>query len=365
MSEEWCAEDAGVLLEAFHLQVPPRPERPPTFMEISGYPHYENVCSNILAFFFDPSKPHGLGTMFLDALAKIGCIKEPDWTTSTDVQVAREVPTDDNNRIDLLIQSDRHVILIENKIFHEIANPLEDYIKHAKSHYKQLESHLFLLTLKPSGDVGRFKNVTYEQLVNEIRALLADHVATADTRYLTFMLDFLNTLDNLREGRELNEKAADFLAKDDNLKRARHFFSEIDTFKGELRKTVTELGNRLDDIVDGDRVSQGLWREKHGLYDILYHDVEHSDFSDDKIVLNAKIDPRGWSFEMFLRGGQPDSVPDSVTLEKFKSLLHKLEIEFQDEYRFTLQKRFSYTCELQEVAAFVRDVVTKIKDSAA
>ncbi|MDE3000448.1 MAG: PD-(D/E)XK nuclease family protein [Gemmatimonadota bacterium] len=359
MDDEWCEEAAGDLLEAFHQQVPPRPERPPTFMEIFGYPHYENVCSNILAFFFDPSKPHGLGTLFLDALAQIGGITEPDWKIGGNVRVDREEPTDERNRIDLLIQSDAHVILIENKIFHEIANPLEDYIKHAKSHYRQLKPHLFLLTLKPGGDVGRFKNITYEQLVAQIRTLHGDYVAHADIRYLTFMLDFLNTLENLREGWELNAKTAEFLAKDNNLEKARHFFGEIDMYKGELRKTVSELGNGLNDIANDGRVSQGKWREKHGLYDILYHDVEHSDFSDDKIVLNAKIDPRGWSFEMFLRGGQPDS----VTLEKFNSLLHKLEIEFQDEYRFTLQKRFSYTCELQEVAAFVRDTVTSIRKS--
>lgn len=359
MIDEWNVETAGALLEAFHQQVPSRPERPPTFMEISRYPHYENVCSNILAFFFDPSKPHGLGTLFLDALAEVGCVKDLDLTRGANVTVETEVHTESHNRIDILIESNTHVMLIENKIFHHIANPFEDYVKHVESHYKQLEQHLFLLTLKTHGDVGRFKNITYQQLINEIRGSLGDHVATADTRYLTFMLDFLNTLDHLREDREMNEKAVEFLAKDDNLKKARHFFSEIDTFKGELRKTVSELGNSLDDIANDGRVSQGRWREKHGLYDILYHDVDHSTFPDNTIVLNAKIDPRGWSFEIFLRG----SNPDSVTLDNFDNFLDKLEIESQDENRFTLQKRFGYTCELQEVAAFVRDTVKSIKES--
>lgn len=128
MSEEWSAEAAGALLEAFLQQVPPRPERRPTFMEISGYPHYENVCSNILVFFFDPSEPHGLGTLFLDALASIGCIKEPDWSTGADIQVDREVVTSSGNRIDLLIKSHSHAILIENKIFAGTDyNPLGDY----------------------------------------------------------------------------------------------------------------------------------------------------------------------------------------------------------------------------------------------
>jgi hypothetical protein len=39
--------------------------RPPTFLEITQFPHYENVSTNILRFFLDPSEPHGLGTSLL------------------------------------------------------------------------------------------------------------------------------------------------------------------------------------------------------------------------------------------------------------------------------------------------------------
>ena len=41
------------LLDEFR-KLPPGITRSPTFMEVAGYPHYENVCSNILAFFLDP-----------------------------------------------------------------------------------------------------------------------------------------------------------------------------------------------------------------------------------------------------------------------------------------------------------------------
>ena len=52
-----CA--AASLLDKFK-DLPDRITRPQTFMEIGGYPHYENVCSNFLAFFLDPAGPHGL-----------------------------------------------------------------------------------------------------------------------------------------------------------------------------------------------------------------------------------------------------------------------------------------------------------------
>ena len=129
MSDEQKAQAAEALLDAFRQQVPLRPERLPTFMEITGYPHYEDVCSNLLAFFFDPRKPHGLGTLCLDALAQVGGIEDQAGTLGRNVQVGREDPTD-AGRIDILIQSDSHAVLIENKVFHGIFNPFDDYAKY-------------------------------------------------------------------------------------------------------------------------------------------------------------------------------------------------------------------------------------------
>jgi len=41
--------------------------------------------------------------------------------------------------------------------------------------------------------------------VSEIRAPLGRYVVHADTRCLTFMLDFLNTLDNLQTGTAMHQ----------------------------------------------------------------------------------------------------------------------------------------------------------------
>jgi len=34
---------------------------------ITGYPHYENVCSNILSFYLNPNNEHGLGNLFFSS----------------------------------------------------------------------------------------------------------------------------------------------------------------------------------------------------------------------------------------------------------------------------------------------------------
>ncbi len=104
------------LLDEFH-KLPPRTERLPTFLEIAGCKHKENACSDILAFFCDPGRPHGLGALFLEAFAQVGDIQNQE---ASDVSVGREVTTKAGNQIDLLIQSDSHAILIENKIWASI-----------------------------------------------------------------------------------------------------------------------------------------------------------------------------------------------------------------------------------------------------
>ena len=117
---------ATSLLDEFK-KVPGRISRPQTFMEIGGYPHYENVCSNFLAFFFDPEGPHGLGSLFLNALAGSVGIEGVEGGLEGNVSVEREVSTEAGNRIDILIRSDSNAVLIENKIFAAVANPFEDY----------------------------------------------------------------------------------------------------------------------------------------------------------------------------------------------------------------------------------------------
>lgn len=40
-------------------------------MDISGYPHYENVCSNILAFYFNPLEEHNLNNLVINSFIKV------------------------------------------------------------------------------------------------------------------------------------------------------------------------------------------------------------------------------------------------------------------------------------------------------
>ncbi len=135
-------------LEAFLLKpLPEVPEEVWTFLDIAGFPHYENVISNIYAYYLDKDNSHGFDDLFLNAL--INAIKkkasdsfEPklkyldDWN---EWAVSRE-ETVEGKRIDILLtetSGDRETfIIIENKVFAELYNPLDIYWSVSKSRRK-------------------------------------------------------------------------------------------------------------------------------------------------------------------------------------------------------------------------------------
>ena len=330
-------------------RLPARVERPPTFMEIAGYPHYENVCSNVLAFYLDPKQPHGLGTLLLDALTRAGGIASTEEGVGGNVSVEREVVTDAGNRIDLLIESDAHAIVIENKIRASVNNPFGDYSEYLDSRTPESrEKHKFLLTLAPTteGSGWGFTNITYTGFVAEIRAVLGCHVSGADTRYLTLLLDFVNTLENLHKETRLDERFFRLLSERSG--EIESLLGELKAFRGELRQKVRALGSLVDVRAYGN-VKQWFWREETRLLDVLVHDIRV--VPDLPIYVDAIIHPRGWKVRVGLRAG-------SGTAPKLSELLRRLDVAVESDQDFT-HARFVYDENLERIAPVVQDLVDK------
>ena len=101
------------------------PAETPTLLEIAGFPHWENVCSNILAFFLDTEQAHGFGPLFVRSILEAYRSRcRQDWLEGVpypeDVGAAdaveREVMTGNGKRIDILVHCADFRICIENKI---------------------------------------------------------------------------------------------------------------------------------------------------------------------------------------------------------------------------------------------------------
>ena len=319
-------------------------------MEIAGYPHYENVCSNVLAFFIDPAESHGFGRLVLDALLHVLEGTETANAIGGNVSVEREVTTE-KGRIDILITSDDHAILIENKIFASVGNPFDDYASYLDRTANDRTQRKILLTLSPSteGSDWGFTNLTHEEFVVQIRSLLGRYVSNADARYLTIFLDFLNTLESLRRGSRMDQEFVEFLARrgDD----VRDLFNDLKNLRADMRGKVEELRDLVvwDQYASVER--EGVWRgDTIAMFDNLFH---HIRVAEDLLVgVDTHLDPQGWEIQIYPR--------DRGNPVKLTNLLDELGISFEQSRSWRLYAhptRFAYDERPDRIRPILQEVI--------
>lgn len=163
--------------------------KPKTFLGIAKQPHYENVLSNIYAFYFDTNEVHKLKDLFIKsllelinatALAKEGVVFE----SFLNFEIITEYGTKNQKRIDVLLQNNEQAIIIENKVYHELNNDLEEYY----NEIKVTDKIGIVLSLQPISDIKHkyFINITHTQLVNKVLQNLGNYMLHANDKYIVF-----------------------------------------------------------------------------------------------------------------------------------------------------------------------------------
>ena len=342
--------DADALIEVFR-EIAPREPDPPTIMELSGYPHWETVCSNLLAFFLDPSSPHGLESLCLDALLDAAGLAG-ERPPLSDVTVEREVGTNAGNKLDILIISDSHVIAVENKIFAPLDNPLADYAVLAADKARKGGCTVvkILLALYPlSVDPGHgFVWVSYEGFFKVLRNRLGQQNERADDRYCLYLTDFVKTIENLKRGTRMDADLLTFLRErgDDVTK----LLNDVRSFKKELRQQVSELG-LLIDVRSQESVMQFFWREPDKLADLLVYDVAVSPSL--TVAVDTIISPAGWHIEMYNR-------KPPASMKEVRELLERLKISFKEikrGQRLLHLESFDYGAPIEDVRSCLQRII--------
>jgi len=180
----------------------PKNSSEPTWLEICRYPYnrFEEICSRILAFYFNPEAEHKMKGLWLESL--LSAIKKTEWY---DYRHSIKVNTEEyaeGKRIDITIVSVDYVIAIENKISAALYNPLGAYREHIKKAYPEKKHMLLVLSLDPILDTKplmeyNFQRCSYKTLFNEVNSRIGNYMAEASQKYLTFMIDFMKTIDNM------------------------------------------------------------------------------------------------------------------------------------------------------------------------
>ena len=321
----------------------------PTFMEIAGYPHYENVCSNILKFYFQPDNPHGLSDLCLKALLLL----VSDYEPQSNVTVEREVTTQAGNRIDILIRSDTHLIAIENKIYHSAVNPFQDYeffLQQQRAHRKLV---MFLLSLYPQSNQNLygFIPIQYADFFSNLRPLIGEYISKANTKFLISFTDFIETIENLTRGTSMDQSIISLF--NERGQEISSLLGEVAKFKAEMRNKVSELGSLIHYQDKPVQIKQWYYRKEQELYDTLVYDIYLA--VDFVIAVDCVLSTEGWVIWAHDRKGNLQRV-----LELFDSLQIPVKANFKGKQRLAHPTVYPYREPLDTIQGVVQDWINRI-----
>jgi PD-(D/E)XK nuclease superfamily len=269
-----------------------------TFMQIAGYPQLENVASNILDFYFNPANPHGLRTLFLDTLLTLLHHHEP--IVGQHIELRREETTAAGKRIDLIVETDTLVIGIENKIYHTVGNPFDDYQCHLIELSRGRTLYCVLLCLQPpivTPDLHSFQLITYRTFFARILEHIGAYVLHAREPYLTFLRDFIRTLSDLDQESGMDPRMLTYFQQHQT--DIEVFLTEVEVFREDMKRKVKDLANLI--LIDTSNmtlpIKQGYWKPENELYHLLVYQVALSEQLG--LQINVNLSPTGWRINMF------------------------------------------------------------------
>lgn len=342
---------------------------PRTFLEIAGYPHYENVCSNLLSFYLDPEEEHGMGDLLLRAL--MTCMGIPWETTIHKAQPNREVCTSQRGRIDLLVVTEDFMIGVENKIWAFLHNDLDDYGKliaetGAKANLKLENCHRVVLTVRElspdeqcKARLSHFRVVRFSELIGAVRSLLGHYTRRADFKHLSYFTDLMQTLENLagQSNSELDKFLSTHAREIEELNRVylqyrKQLIPEVQRFLAQTAlNQISEEELKLSPYQGTTLVTHVRCREPH---------------REEAISVDLGTSSECWKIVLFARGFSSYKFTDASKWawnELSPKLLDKLGIDFQRLEDGNLNAVFPPELKPAEIAQRLAAVVLKVRET--
>lgn len=339
-------------------QVPKSTVGSPTFLEVCGYPHYENVASNVLEFYFSAGREHKLGTFLLSCLLSAARVDVSD-DDLLDASGSREEPTDSRKRLDLVIDCSNVVVGVENKIGAGVYNPFRAYSDMLEKRAEGRKVIKILLVLnKVEGPVNAgFKPVTYEDFFNIVLARLGQQLFAADGKWLSYLIDFIKTTQNLTRRLDMSSEFLDLVRT--HREELLEVKESLDRFKNEVGAKLRQLSAQVDVEAIGTNVTPGRqywgewWSQK--LAGVDYYEIEVS--PDLKIAIDAVLSADGYRFDIFQRSG-PD--PNLTVFLSGCGIDTRPSPDFPQDGRVMDTVTFQYNDESSKVASRLAEIISRI-----
>jgi hypothetical protein len=241
----------------------------PTFLEIARFPRWENVWSNILRFFLR-NDHHGMNGFLIKCICKtLGSLPEAQKQSRTCkrlyeaeelgkvLSVRREVKTPGKGRIDIFVETENYFFFIENKVDAILKNNLDDYFVHTVNKTKNNKKYFGIVLGKSIINIKELKVdvykdylyiMTYKNLLESIEKDINEVLYSADNKYLTFFIDFIETVKRVMEGK-MNIDFYKYYLEGDNETKINNIFDNVRSLrihrKDERDKYAKELNKRF------------------------------------------------------------------------------------------------------------------------
>lgn len=193
----------------------------PSYLDICHYSgrRFEEICSRILSFYFQPKNEHGLNTLFVECIFE--AIESEYKNKDRDIIINLEENAE-GKRLDLLLSSKEWVIGIENKIFANVYNPLEKYKKRIEE-YGKSKKYKILLTLHEIVNNEELNNIykngfvilLYTKFFDILKNRLGQYITGNNIKYIIFLYDFIQTLEQ-KKGDAIMNKELDVFFQDNS-----------------------------------------------------------------------------------------------------------------------------------------------------
>jgi hypothetical protein len=220
------------------------------FFQIAGFPHYENVSSNILKYFFNIN-------MILKAF--LNCVPlEYDPSNDFVEYIEREAVTKNNKRIDILISTNKYIIGIENKIYSWLNNPVDEYYAYLNE-LSQKEGKIFFLIILTKNKVEineKYKNIMHKEFSEEVKKYYPELLNVLGYRYFLLFTEYIANMDSLEGVYYMNNEFVKIAKIDNNLEK----ISQIMVEGQRLRNDLINIASRIiNDLGSDNKVFANTW----------------------------------------------------------------------------------------------------------
>jgi hypothetical protein len=270
-------------------------EELPNFFQIAGFPHYENVFSNVLAFLIEKDD------LIYKAILESINIKD---TNDEVIEVTREERTRSYKRIDIIIRTEKRIIGIENKIEADLYNDTDDYYAYLNNEAKTNEKEVICLILskyKIKNIPKHYKNITHKDLSSNINKYSKEISNKLAPKYSILLYEFLDNINYLERGTIMNDKFIQLLKNDSYNEKINNILDNY--FK--LRKEMENNAKRIIAALDFDK----NFKHKHvytvhndiGYFCIIAVLEKYIGSKDYNVVIDVAVMPFSYSFNIFNR----------------------------------------------------------------